>query len=76
MTTAYSGVKGGMIVLVADDPSLFSSQNEQDTRNYSRLSSIPILEPSSPQEIKDMMVYGFDLSEQFGIPVILPVYPI
>ena len=71
MTTAYSGVKGGMIVLVADDPSLFSSQNEQDTRNYSRLSSIPILEPSSPQEIKDMMVYGFDLSEQFGIPVIL-----
>ena len=71
MTTAYSGVKGGMIILVADDPSLFSSQNEQDTRNYSRLSSIPILEPSNPQEIKDMMVYGFDLSEQFGIPVIL-----
>ena len=71
MTTAYSGVKGGMIILVADDPSLFSSQNEQDTRNYSRLSSIPILEPSSPQEIKDMMVYGFDLSEHFGIPVIL-----
>ncbi|AMK14855.1 indolepyruvate ferredoxin oxidoreductase subunit alpha [Methanobrevibacter olleyae] len=71
MTTAYSGLKGGMIVLVADDPSLFSSQNEQDTRNYSRLSSIPILEPSSPQEIKDMMVYGFDLSETFGIPVIL-----
>ena len=71
MTTAYSGVKGGMIVLVADDPSLFSSQNEQDTRNYSRLSSIPILEPSSPQEIKDMMVYGFELSEQFEIPVIL-----
>ena len=71
MTTAYSGVKGGMIVLVADDPSLFSSQNEQDTRNYSRLSSIPILEPSSPQEIKDMMVYGFDLSEHYGIPVIL-----
>ena len=71
MTTAYSGVKGGMIILVADDPSLFSSQNEQDTRNYSRLSSIPILEPSNPQEVKDMMVYGFDLSEQFGIPVIL-----
>ena len=71
MTTTYSGVKGGIIILVADDPSLFSSQNEQDTRNYSRLSSVPILEPSSPQEIKDMMVYGFELSEQFGIPVIL-----
>lgn len=71
MTTAYSGVKGGMVILVADDPSLFSSQNEQDTRHYSRLSSIPILEPSSPQEIKDMMVYAYDLSEQFQIPVIL-----
>ncbi len=71
MTTAYSGVKGGMVVLVADDPSLFSSQNEQDTRNYARFANIPILEPSNPQEIKDMMVYAFDLSEQFEIPVIL-----
>lgn len=71
MTTAYSGVKGGMVILCADDPSLFSSQNEQDTRNYARLSSIPILEPSNPQEVKDMMVYGFDLSEQFNIPVIV-----
>jgi len=71
MTTAYSGVKGGMVILCADDPSLFSSQNEQDTRNYGRLSSIPILEPSNPQEAKDMMVYAFDLSEQFELPVIV-----
>ncbi|MCQ2977507.1 MAG: indolepyruvate ferredoxin oxidoreductase subunit alpha [archaeon] len=70
MTTAYSGVKGGMVVLVADDPSLFSSQNEQDTRNYARLANMPVLEPSNPQEIKDMMVYAFDLSEYFEIPVI------
>ena len=42
MTTAYSGVKGGMVVLVADDPSLFSSQNEQDTRNYARLANLTI----------------------------------
>lgn len=71
MTTAYSGVKGGMVILVADDPSLFSSQNEQDTRNYARIANMPILEPSNPQEIKDMMVYAFDLSETFEIPVIL-----
>ena len=70
MTTAYSGVKGGMVIFVADDPSLFSSQNEQDTRNYARIANMPILEPSNPQEIKDMMVYAFDLSEHFGIPVL------
>ena len=71
MTTAYSGVRGGMVILVADDPSVFSSQNEQDTRHYGRLANLPILEPSNCQEIKDMMVYGFDLSEQFNLPVII-----
>ena len=49
MTTAYSGVNGGMVILSADDPSLFSSQNEQDTRNYGRLANVPILEPSNCQ---------------------------
>ncbi|WP_409200712.1 indolepyruvate ferredoxin oxidoreductase subunit alpha [Methanobrevibacter sp. DSM 116169] len=71
MTTAYSGVRGGMVILVADDPSVFSSQNEQDTRHYGRLANLPILEPSNCQEIKDMVVYGFDLSEQFELPVII-----
>ena len=71
MTTAYSGVTGGMVILVADDPSLFSSQNEQDTRNYARIANVPILEPSNCQEVKDMVKYAFDLSEQFGIPVIV-----
>ena len=71
MTTAYSGVKGGMVILSADDPSLFSSQNEQDTRNYARLANVPVLEPSNCQEVKDMVKYAFDLSEQFGIPVIV-----
>ena len=71
MTTAYSGVTGGMVILSADDPSLFSSQNEQDTRNYARLANVPILEPSNCQEVKDMVKYAFDLSEQFGIPVIV-----
>jgi indolepyruvate ferredoxin oxidoreductase alpha subunit len=71
MTTAYSGVNGGMVILSADDPSLFSSQNEQDTRNYARLANVPILEPSNCQEVKDMVKYAFDLSEQFNIPVIV-----
>ena len=71
VTTAYSGVKGGMVVLVADDPSVFSSQNEQDTRNYARLANMPLLEPSNPQEVKDMVVYGFELSEELEIPVIV-----
>ena len=71
MTTAYSGVNGGMVILSADDPSLFSSQNEQDTRNYARLANVPILEPSNCQEVKDMVKYAFDLSEQFNLPVIV-----
>ena len=71
MTTAYSGVNGGMVILSADDPSLFSSQNEQDSRNYGRLANVPILEPSNCQEVKDMVKYAFDLSEQFKLPVIV-----
>ena len=71
MTTAYSGVNGGMVILSADDPSLFSSQNEQDTRNYARIANVPVLEPSNCQEVKDMVKYAFDLSEQFKIPVIV-----
>lgn len=71
MTTAYSGVKGGMVILTADDPSMFSSQNEQDSRYYGRLSKIPILEPSSCQEVKDMVAFGFELSEMFELPVIV-----
>ena len=71
MTTAYTGVRGGMVILSADDPSLFSSQNEQDTRNYARLANVPVLEPSNCQEVKDMVKYAFDLSEQFNIPVIV-----
>ncbi|WP_295725320.1 indolepyruvate ferredoxin oxidoreductase subunit alpha [uncultured Methanobrevibacter sp.] len=71
MSTAYTGVNGGMVILTADDPSLFSSQNEQDTRNYARLSNVPVLEPSNCQEVKDMVKYAFDLSEEFKLPVIV-----
>jgi len=71
MSAAYTGVRGGMIVLSADDPSMHSSQNEQDNRIMARLAGIPLLEPSNPQEVKDLMKFGFDLSEQFKIPVLM-----
>ena len=71
MTLAYVGVNGGLVVVSADDPSLFSSQNEQDNRYYARLSGLPMLEPTTAGEMKDMTVAAFDLSEQLKLPVIL-----
>ena len=71
MTLAYVGVKGGMVIVNADDPSLFSSQNEQDNRYYSRLSGLPMLEPTNTQEMKDFTIAAFDLSEELELPVIL-----
>ncbi|HJH30825.1 MAG TPA: indolepyruvate ferredoxin oxidoreductase subunit alpha [Methanosarcinaceae archaeon] len=70
MTLAYTGVKGGMVIIVADDPLCHSSQNEQDSRKYADFSLIPCLDPSTIQEAKDMIPYAFELSEKFGIPVI------
>ncbi|HJH29577.1 MAG TPA: indolepyruvate ferredoxin oxidoreductase subunit alpha [Methanosarcinaceae archaeon] len=70
MTLAYTGVKGGMVIIVADDPSCHSSQNEQDTRKYADFSLVPCLDPSTIQEAKDMIPYAFELSEKFEIPVI------
>ncbi len=70
MTLAYTGVKGSMIIIVADDPSCHSSQNEQDTRRYSQFSLIPCLDPSTPQEAKDMIPYAFELSNKVQMPVI------
>jgi indolepyruvate ferredoxin oxidoreductase alpha subunit len=71
MTLAYVGVKGGLVIISADDPFMFSSQNEQDNRYYGKLSGLPILEPSSVQEAKEMLPYAFDLSEKLNEPVIL-----
>lgn len=70
MTLAYIGVKAGMVIVVADDPFMFSSQNEQDTRYYAKLSGLPMVEPSSVEEAKEMVPYAFDLSETLGEPVI------
>lgn len=71
MTLAYVGVKGGLVIISADDPFMFSSQNEQDNRYYGKLSGLPIVEPSSVEEAKDMVGYAFDLSEQLREPVIM-----
>lgn len=71
MSVVYTGVRGGMIILSADDPSMFSSQNEQDNRHYARLANLPVLEPSNPQEVKDFMKYGYQISEEFQIPILL-----
>jgi indolepyruvate ferredoxin oxidoreductase alpha subunit len=70
MTLAYVGVKGGLVVLTADDPFMFSSQNEQDNRYYGKLSGLPVLEPSSVEEAKEMVPYAFDLSESLKEPVL------
>jgi indolepyruvate ferredoxin oxidoreductase alpha subunit len=70
MTLAYVGVKAGMVILSADDPFMFSSQNEQDNRYYAKLSGLPLIEPSSVAEAKELIPYAFDLSEKLQEPVI------
>jgi len=73
VNSAVTGVNGGVIVLAADDPSMHSSQNEQDSRFYGKFALIPILEPSNQQECYDMMAYGFDLSEHLRLPVLMRI---
>jgi indolepyruvate ferredoxin oxidoreductase alpha subunit len=70
MTSAYTGVTGGLVILSADDPFAHSSQNEQDTRCYAHFARVPCLDPASVQEAHDMIPEAFALSEEFGIPVI------
>jgi len=70
-TFAYTGVNGGSVIVVADDPGLASSQNEQDTRMIARAAHVPVLEPSDSQEAKDFVKYGYELSEKYDTPVIL-----
>ncbi len=70
-TFAYTGVNGGSVIVVADDPGLASSQNEQDTRMIARSAHVPVLEPSDSQEAKDFVKYAYELSEKYDTPVIL-----
>lgn len=71
VNSAMTGANGGLIVVAADDPSMHSSQNEQDSRFYGDFALMPVLEPSDQQEAYDMASYGFELSEKFNIPVLL-----
>ena len=73
MNAAITGINGGLVVVAADDPSMHSSQNEQDSRFYAKFAMIPCLEPSNQQEAYDMMHYAFDLSESLRTPILLRV---
>lgn len=70
-TASYTGVNGGMVLAVADDPGMHSSQNEQDSRHYAIAAKVPMLEPSDSQECKDYAKLAYEISEKFDTPVIL-----
>ena len=70
-TVSYTGIEGALVIISADDPSMHSSQNEQDNRNYAKFAKIPMLEPADPQEAKEYIKLAFQISEQFDTPVFL-----
>lgn len=72
-TASYTGVRGGLVVIVADDPEMHSSQNEQDSRNYAFAAKLPMLEPSDPAEAKELLKEAFALSEQYDTPVLFRI---
>ena len=71
MTMVLTGNRAGLVILLGDDPGSWASQNEQDTRLLSVLASIPLIEPATPQEAHDAMLAAFDLSERYGVPVVV-----
>ncbi len=70
MSISYTGIRGPMVIMSADDPSMFSSQNEQDNRYYAHFAHVPLIEPSNPQEAKDFLKVAFEISEMESLPVI------
>ncbi len=70
-TASYTGVNGGMVLVVADDPGMHSSQNEQDSRNYAKASKLPMLEPADSGECRDFTKLAYEISERFDTPVII-----
>ncbi len=74
INSSITGVNGGLIVVSADDPSMHSSQNEQDSRFYGNFAMIPMLEPVDQQEAYEMAYYGYELSEKFKLPVFIKNY--
>lgn len=73
INAAITGINGGMVVVVADDPSMHSSQNEQDSRYYGKFAMVPVLEPSNQQEAYDLTYRAFGLSEKYGLPVMIRI---
>lgn len=73
VNSAITGVNGGFVITVADDPSMHSSQNEQDSRFLGKFALIPVLEPANQQEAYDMVFYGYQLSEEYKVPVLLRI---
>src|SRR5574344_3136867 len=71
INSAITGVQGGLVVLAADDPSMHSSQDEQDSRYYGKFALLPTIEPSSQQEAYDMMSYAYNMSESLKLPVMM-----
>ena len=71
MTISYTGIKGGFVIVVADDPGQHSSQNEQDSRNWTRFAKVPMLEPADSEECRDFTRIAFEISERFDTPVLL-----
>ncbi|HXK65333.1 MAG TPA: indolepyruvate ferredoxin oxidoreductase subunit alpha, partial [Spirochaetota bacterium] len=72
-TFSYTGVNGGFVIINADDPGAWSSQNEQDNRHYARAAKLPMIEPTSPEEARKYTKLAFELSEQFDRPVIVRI---
>ncbi len=70
-TVSYSGVNGGLVIAVADDPGMHSSQNEQDSRHYAASSKVPMLEPADSSECKEFVKLAYEISEEFDTPVLL-----
>lgn len=70
-TASYSGVNGGLVLIVADDPGLYSSQNEQDTRAVARAAKVPVIEPADSSEAKEFLKFAYELSEKYDTPVIV-----
>lgn len=70
-TVAYTGINGGFVVITADEPGMHSSQNEQDNRNYAKSAKVPLLEPATSQEAKDMMKKAYEISEEFNTLVMM-----
>ena len=73
-TASYTGVNGGLVFCVADDPGMHSSQNEQDSRNYARASKVPMFEPSDSEECRTFTKYAFEFSEKYDTPVIIRLH--